>query len=216
MNRAFHPIAVVLCAALSLAACSAVTYRFPISKTAGPAGGPLYVEDARLRALIPGIAAAGERRATCANSMIFPPPLWLTFGPTVTGPHEARLVSLACSFESQEALRDMQGSIVCGPPHAETVAFADDPSRFYRIGAGVDPAQARDLYRALMAGELEFASGVQKPAVADIEDVAISREKGRLVLRWGDCGCTSSLSVEVRGSGPAYAFRATQLDALCI
>jgi hypothetical protein len=212
-------IAVALgAAAFSTAVVAATTYVVPQTKALDSRGGPAYVDDAALKAAIPELAGAGERSQTCANDIIFPPHVWFSFGPTVTGAHTGRVANVSCAFESQQSMRDGTGDLTCDQVRFQAVGFGDDSSHFFSADANVEPAEARELFNALFGGQLCFTNAVKDkpPDIASLRSISISRERGTLVVRWGDCGCTSTLRVKHHAGDHDRAFIVTNFNWMCI
>src|SRR3954468_19906594 len=151
MKFVVERVAFFLAVGISSAAAASTPYLLPISKAVDASGKPLYVDDARIKARIPEVPVGGERLRACFNGEAEPPELWLTFGPTVTAPHTARVTYLACTFQSADALHDRRGTLTCKQARVATAGFDEDPARFFRVEEDVDPALARDVFRDLLA-----------------------------------------------------------------
>jgi hypothetical protein len=195
--------------------CSEAQYTLPVSKAKGADGFPLYVDDSAIASIIPELRNAGVRRTTCANSMMIPPRLWITYEPKVTGPHEGTVTSLECGFKDNDSMRALTGELMCNASSAGgKVFFDDDPTRFYSIDDGKDSAEAMELFRAFFKGQLDFVDKSQAPDLGKIRDVSMTQEgKNRFTIRWGDCGCTFSLKAARDKNGKWHA---SDAQGICI
>jgi hypothetical protein len=189
-------------------------YTFPVSKAKRADGYALYVDDAAIKSTVPGFADVGPRRSTCANSMIVPPALWITFEPRMTGPHKAVLSGLECSFADRDAIRELTGDLTCEAHVDDTIGFDRDPNTFFSmIGTG-DRAMALELFRAFFGDRVQFADGSKKPELDKIRDVHMLEEaQGVLKIMWGDCGCTFSVRARRETNG---SWKADNLGGICV
>lgn len=183
----------------------AKTVRVPLSQGVDSSGTPSYVDDAAIKDALPGLAQAGARRSTCANSQMDPPHLFLAYGPVVSGPHAARMTYVWCEFETQESERTREGFVGCDAPRVENVGFIDDPARYFGW-YDVDPAQAQSIAADFFAGRIDYDAGVTR-VEPNIRNISIDKLDGHLTVRWGDCGCSNVLRVQLRDKAPLLATR---------
>jgi len=170
-------------------------------------GQQLYIDDSIIKATIPSLKGVGPRHTTCANSMIMPPILWITFRPTVTGSHSATMNGLACKFAKNEDLRDMRGSVECSQPESKEYAgFDDDPDYYFAAAPDVDAGEALELFRALRSGMLSFPAHFPPPDLKTLHSVGMYKKDGYLMMNWGGCGCTQTLKFKVRHDANATSF----------
>lgn len=179
-------------------------------------GDRLYVYDAALRAAVPELSAAGERSGTCANSAMTPPYLFLDFEPIVTGPHEARIAKVTCTFDSKQAKFTGTGNLTCDEVRFLPVEFEDDLAHFFRHDETVEAGEARELFHALLAGLLPSADSTREPTLDASREVFVSKEGGLLRLVWGQCGCKRILHVEHRPDDPDKPFITRESNIRCI
>src|SRR5262249_62370345 len=125
---------------------------------------------------IPRFAEFGGRISTCLSGMTIPQQLFLSFTPTVTGPHQALSNTIDCDKADDADLLTCRAHV-----EERSVIFDDDPTKFFEIDANIDIEDALAVYRAFRDGQVSFPDDTG-PHFKTLSIRGISRDRDRFLI----------------------------------
>lgn len=151
---------------------------------------PQYIRDADVASTVPGFAKLGARIDACYQSMTIPNQLFITYPPSVVGPHSARTNVLNCVSTKDPTQFACQIA-----PNREFVVFGNTASRYFVLGPNTNLDEALKIYDAYWDRTLQLDKGLEM-MFGQLRIRSISRSGKTFDVVRSDCGCSDTTKIE--------------------